>query len=211
MVVSKELIDEGRRQLQEQIDKLPVDRRGAAQAQLDSMTDETIGAMIEQQSSGGSAGEKAAGPAKGVYRMIVDGEIPSKKVEENKEAIAVVEIRPLSKGHVIIIPKKAVQDARALPASVFTLARNVAKRMATKLGASGTEIQSEKKLGEVIMNVVPTYEGKTIGAPYEAKEDELAEVYASLRLVKKPKVEKVKVAKKEVREDRVLKLPRRIP
>src|SRR3990172_7607122 len=44
-----------------------------------------------------------------VFCSIVFGDIPSHKIDENPEAIAVLEINPVSKGHSLIILKKKSQ------------------------------------------------------------------------------------------------------
>ena len=40
------------------------------------------------------------------FCKIITGEYPSKKVYENKQLIAVLDIRPATKGHVLVIPKE---------------------------------------------------------------------------------------------------------
>jgi len=43
-----------------------------------------------------------------LFSRIVNGEIPSYKVAENKDCLAFLDINPLVKGHVLVIPKKEV-------------------------------------------------------------------------------------------------------
>ena len=43
-----------------------------------------------------------------VFTRIIKGEIPSYKVAENEEFFAFLDISPLAKGHVLVIPKKEI-------------------------------------------------------------------------------------------------------
>ena len=206
MPLTPEQIKELKKQLSQQIQHLPEEQRKQAQEQIDSMSHAALEAMIKQQQA-----HQTSGSEKGVFRMIIDGEIKAKKVNENKDAIAVLDIRPVSKGHVIVIPKKAVVSAKALPNQAFTLAKTIANKIVSKLKASSTEIQTETKFGEIIINVIPIYEQSlNISSPrYEAKEEEIEDVSKKLRVIEKPKIEKVKTEKKK--ETEVLKLKRRVP
>jgi histidine triad (HIT) family protein len=208
MVLTPEQVKELKRQLSEQIKNLPEEQKKQAQAQIDSMSAEALETMLRQQ----QAQQGSQGGQKGIFRMLVDEDIPAKRVDENKEVIAVVSKRAASKGHVLIIPKKPVGDAKNLPSSAFTLAKKIAKRIEAKLKANSSEIQTERAFGEVIVNVMPVYD-KPVGVGserYEASDEEMEEVYQKLIVVKKQKIEKVKI-KKEPKKKAVLKLKRRIP
>ena len=43
-----------------------------------------------------------------IFSKIVSGEIPSHKVAESDDFLAFLDIRPLSKGHTLVIPKKEI-------------------------------------------------------------------------------------------------------
>jgi len=51
---------------------------------------------------------------------------PSYKIAENKKAIAILEINPLSKGHSIVLPLEHLKTEK-LPKSVLGLAQKIAK------------------------------------------------------------------------------------
>ncbi|MBI5804368.1 HIT domain-containing protein [Candidatus Pacearchaeota archaeon] len=209
MVVSSEEILEGRKQLQAQINRLPEGQREQAQEQLNSMTDEAIAAMIEQQRGQGFQRRGETQSQKGIFRMLVDGDIPSKKIDENKEVIAIISKKAISKGHIILIPKKAIGDSKFLPGSAFSFAKKIAGKISLKLKASSCEIQTESSFGEAIVNVIPVYDKPlSVNSPrYDASEEEMEEVYKLLRVVKKPEVIRIK---KPQREEKVLKLRRRV-
>ncbi len=196
-MLSAEEIQELKDQLSEQIQHLPPDKKAAAQAQIDNMSSQALETMLNQQSSK---------KPQEILRSIVNGEIPSKKINENKDAIAVLEIKPLSKAHVLIIPKKKVTGE--MPKPIVTFAKKVAKKITSKYKPLGIEIIQETKFNEQVINVIPYYKEKlTLQSPrYDAKEIELEEVHKMLKAPVRKEV--IRPAKKTTN---VLQLKRKIP
>lgn len=68
-----------------------------------------------------------------IFTKIINGEIPSYKVAENDEYLAFLDIQPLVKGHVLVIPKKEVDYIFNLDddtlSGLMTFAKSVAKKM----------------------------------------------------------------------------------
>ena len=66
-----------------------------------------------------------------IFTRIIRGEIPCYKVAENDRAIAFLDIRPLTVGHTLVVPKTEVDSVFDLDdqdyAAVFELVRNVAE------------------------------------------------------------------------------------
>ena len=66
-----------------------------------------------------------------IFTRIINGEIPSYKVAENEEFFAFLDINPLAKGHVLVIPKKEVDYIfdidDALYSRLFVFAKEVAR------------------------------------------------------------------------------------
>lgn len=65
-----------------------------------------------------------------IFSRIVNGEIPSYKVAEDKDFLAFLDINPLAKGHTLVIPKKETDYIFDLPhdeyTGLFEFARKVA-------------------------------------------------------------------------------------
>ena len=68
-----------------------------------------------------------------IFTKIMQGEIPYHKVAESAHAMAFLDIRPLSKGHTLVVPKMEVDRLFDLPEnefkSVWAFAHKVAKGM----------------------------------------------------------------------------------
>jgi len=138
------------------------------------------------------------------FCLIVKEKIPSYKIDENKENIAVLEINPLSKGHTLIIPKKHLRIDK-LPSSAFTLAKKITRKIKSKLKAENISIQTAEISGHAAINIIPIYKNKKL-EKYKAKEEELKQVQEKLK-TKKRKSRKIKAKKQKPLE----KAPVRIP
>lgn len=198
-MLSKEEIQDLKQQLSDQIKNLPLEKKAAAQAQIDSMSAEALETMLKQQTN------KAP---QEILRSIVSGEIPSRKIDESPEAIAVLEIKPLSKAHILVIPKKKVTNGE-LPKPISKFANKIAKRVTIKYKPQGVEIIPESKFGEQVLNIVPYYKDKVTlqSARYDASDKELDEIYTRLKKVPRKEV----IRQKKPKSTTAIVLKRKIP
>lgn len=144
------------------------------------------------------------------FRLIAEGKIPSYQIDENKNSIAVLEIKPISKAHIIIIPKKAVSGSDKLPQSIFSLAKRISKKIKTKFKPKEVLISSSYALGETIINIIPVYSNESLDSPRkQISKEELEELKNILE--KKRKIKIVKKRKIKKIEESKMWLPKRIP
>lgn len=203
MALTQEQIKELKSQLAEQISHLPPEKKAEAQKQIDSLSQEALETMLEEQRSSNQ---------KTIFRMIIDKEVPSVSIAENDQALAVLELNPISKGHTIIIPKSPVKEEKSLLKEVYSLSEQLSKKLISSLKAKSTSVVSEKKFGEVILNIIPIYDKLlTLESPRtKSSVEELEKLRLEInveRIENKP--EKIKIEKKS--QEEVLKLKRRIP
>jgi len=199
MTLTKEQISALKKQLHEQIKRLPEDKRKEAEKQIDDLSDEAIEEMLEKQKDS----------QVNIFREIVSGKIPSKKIDENSEALAVLEIRPISKGHVIIIPKERLTNLDKIPENISILIDKVSKDLSTKLKAKEVKIIPEKKLGEVIINLIPIYD-KELNLESERSNQLDSELNEIIEIITKED-EKIEIKKEEPKKEELKKFKRRIP
>lgn len=200
-MLTPEQVKELKAQLSSQIQNLPEDRKAEAQRQIDSLSPQALESMIKQQ------GKQSR---KDVFRAIIDKEIPARVIGENSSALAVLDIKPVSRGHAIIILKKPITDAKLIPSQAFTLAKKIAKALSLKLKAKSSEIQTEIKFGEIIMNIIPIYDKPlSINSPrLDLSDKDLDSIYQTLKVVKKPKVIRIK---RPANSQPIIQMKRRIP
>eukprot|EP01102_Stenamoeba_stenopodia_P001847 TRINITY_DN11670_c0_g1_i1.p1 TRINITY_DN11670_c0_g1~~TRINITY_DN11670_c0_g1_i1.p1 ORF type:complete len:158 (+),score=42.87 TRINITY_DN11670_c0_g1_i1:42-476(+) len=88
----------------------------------------------------------AAPPPAGssIFSRIVRGEIPCSKVYETPNVLAFLDINPVNKGHVLVIPKEEYRDIFELPpelmAEVSTVTQKIAKAVKAITGCEGINL-----------------------------------------------------------------------
>ncbi len=144
-----------------------------------------------------------------IFCSIVSGKTQSYKIDENRNAIAILEINPISKAHALVIPKKHISSSEKIPQIVFSLAKKIAKKIKTKFKPKNVTISSSNLFGHEIINVLPIYKDETINSQrHQAKPEELEKLQKILE--KKTKIKTVKKPETKKIEEKLW-LPRRIP
>jgi histidine triad (HIT) family protein len=128
-----------------------------------------------------------------IFCKIIAGEIPSKRIYEDEEFLAFLDIFPASRGHSLVIPKKHHEDIHTISAGLYgqlaTSAKKVADILQQKLGSEGTTIfQMNRKAGwqtvfHIHMHVIPRWSGDSLHKPWDiapADESELAVLHKLL-------------------------------
>jgi len=145
--------------------------------------------------------------SKCLFCSIINGEINSYKIDENKKSIAILEINPFSRGHAIVIPMQHVSIDK-IPKSSLGLAQKIAKKIKIKLKPEDIRIETSNLQGHSIVNVIPLYKDQEIKRK-KINEKELKELQELLK-IKKRKVLKSKKIKKQVAKN-LPKISFRIP
>jgi len=120
-----------------------------------------------------------------IFCKIVNGQIPSKIVYENDTNIAFLDIRPISTGHTVVIPKKHYSTIETLPdkevENLFKVVKKVASLIYEKLDIDGYNIvqNNHKAAGQVVehshVHIIPRNRGDRkieLNVPKEGASDE---------------------------------------
>lgn len=193
MPLSPEEQEDVREQLREQVAHLPEEKKVQALQQIASLTPEALEELVKQSKERADTGEE--GDKQSIFRMIVEKKIPSNILAETPQALAVLDINPISPGHTLIIPKKPVTKATRLSPSFFQLAKRIGKRMTSKAGAQSIEITTQEAFGETIIHIIPGY-GKplSLSSPRtKATPEQLTAIQQKLKLAnrKQPTVKRI--------------------
>ncbi|GAJ20878.1 unnamed protein product, partial [marine sediment metagenome] len=187
-MLPEEQIAQIKQQLIQQIDStFPEDKKEFAKQQIEAMNSEQLEEFLKQnkliktQTTQVPQTQQEPQTQQSIFRNIVSGQISSSKIDENKYAIAVLEINPVSKGHTILIPKQEATSVEKIPQPVFSLAKKVSKKIKSKLKPKEVKISSSNAFGEFIINVFPVYENESLNSQrYHADETELQELQRKL-------------------------------
>jgi histidine triad (HIT) family protein len=218
MELSQEELEEFKRQIIQQINSnFSEDKKTPAIERIKSMNDEEFidflkkNKLLPSETDKEDDEELERKPQQGnPFRLIVDGKISSYLIDENKSCLAVLEINPISKAHIIIIPKNPVNKSENISKEILSLAKKLSKKIETKLKPKEVLTIPSSVLGETILNILPVYSNENISSPRKQVSKEELENLKNL-LGKKQKVRTEKKPKIKKIEESKLWLPRRIP
>lgn len=122
-----------------------------------------------------------------IFCKIIENEIPAYKVWENESFLAFLDIKPINKGHVLLIPKKHFEEVFELDEDLYKEAFQIVKILSKPL----KEETSAKKIGVIIegfgvphshIHLIPIHGGSELN-PERAKDaskEELEEMQLKL-------------------------------
>lgn len=201
------ITDEQAKQLKEQLlnqlEYFPEEKREEIKKQVQGMSKEQFEKFLIKNKliqPSESSNEQC------VFCSIVEGKIPSYKIDENKEAIAILEINPLTKGHMMVVPKKHAEPEK-IPQQAFSLAKKISKKIKSKLSPQEIKISTNTITGHSIIEILPIYDEQ----PTERKKATKEELEELQKLLK---IKKSKPRKKQTKKTKSQNLPKvkpRIP
>lgn len=102
-----------------------------------------------------------------IFCKIIAGEIPSTKVYEDEEVLAILDITQTTKGHTLVIPKSHARNLLAMDGAaagvLFSKIPAIAQKIVENLGASGMNIlqNNEEIAGQTVfhthVHLIPRY------------------------------------------------------
>ena len=114
-----------------------------------------------------------------IFCKIVAGELPSIKIYEDEKVLAFMDIGPIAKGHVLVIPKKhsvMITDTSAeILAEIMAVAKKVAQAQFDGMGADGVNITQANGAvaGQVVdhihFHVIPRFRGDNVDFNWQAR------------------------------------------
>jgi len=137
-----------------------------------------------------------------LFCKIVKGQIPSMKIYEDTDCIAILDINPASKGHTLVIPKKHSlnifdTDEEVLK-KVIAVAKRLSENIKNKLNADGINIlqNNGQQAGQIVqhfhLHIIPRYKNDRIVFMFPratAKKEELESIAKLLSGEKEEKIE----------------------
>ncbi|MDX6534235.1 MAG: histidine triad family protein [Gaiellales bacterium] len=112
-----------------------------------------------------------------IFCRIVSGELPSTRAYEDDRAIAIMDIFPATRGHVLVVPRAHARDVHDIADDDLAHCALVAKRLAGKamrnLGADGVTIMQSngpaawQTVFHYHVHVIPRYESDPLVLPWK--------------------------------------------
>ena len=207
-MLNEEQIQTIKDQLIEQINSsFTEDKKDSAKQQVEEMNEEELEAFLEKNKL---VKQQEENPC--IFCSIISDKIPSYKLAENKKAIAVLEINPISKGHTLILPREHFSGEEKIPNEAYTLAKKMAKKIKSRLKPKQVKIFFSEFMGHEAINLLPIYkEEKENSSRKKASEKKLEELRKILEEKKRTKKIKPQKIEKMDKSKGKIWLPKRIP
>jgi histidine triad (HIT) family protein len=206
-MIPEEQVNQIKEQIIQQIGAtFPEDQKEAAIKQIELMGSEQLEEFLEKN----NLMQKNQNPAESqcIFCSITSEKVSSYKIDENDDAIAILEINPISRAHILIIPKKH-SLLQEIPKNISSLLEKISKKIKSKFKPKDILTARTTLFEHEIINLIPVYENETIESPrYQAKKEELEDVQKNLIEMKKSVMKKQKV--KKISEKKLW-IPRRVP
>lgn len=103
-----------------------------------------------------------------IFCEIINGNIPSSKVYEDDDVLAILDLSQTTKGHTLVMPKKHYQNILEIPqdelANLIIKVQEIAKKVTANLGAKGFNIlvNTNEVAGQSVMHlhvhIIPRYD-----------------------------------------------------
>jgi histidine triad (HIT) family protein len=129
-----------------------------------------------------------------IFCRIAQKRVPANLVYEDEKAMAFLDIRPLNKGHTLIIPRLHYENIFDIPQELIMHIQGVTKRVALAVKkatqADGISVmqQNGKSAGQEIfhlhVHVIPRFEGQKLpkfSETSEASREKLSQTAAKIR------------------------------
>lgn len=100
-----------------------------------------------------------------IFCEIGKDKLPSFKIGENEKAIAVLELNPISEGHILIIPKEHISEESNLPPEIFILSEKIKEKINLFLKPKKILEYLSVIFGHQILNLLPVYTSENSESP----------------------------------------------
>lgn len=107
-----------------------------------------------------------------IFCQIIEGKVPSKKIYEDEVCVGILDIRPLNKGHMLLIPKEHYQIAPQVPEPVIKHLGMISKKLSQAslrgFKAQGTNIFmangaiAGQQMPHVVIHIIPRFDGDKV-------------------------------------------------
>jgi diadenosine tetraphosphate (Ap4A) HIT family hydrolase len=206
-MLTSEQIEAIKTQLIEQINlSFPEEKKEEAMQKVEEMNERELENFLEKNKLIKQEKDKE-NPC--IFCSIVSGKIPCHKIAENKKAIGILEINPISKAHALVLPKAHFKGEEKIPNEAHTLAKEIGKKIKSKLKPKQIKIFFSEFMGHEVINVLPVYLEEKENSPRKKADDKELEDLKNL-LEEKKKIKPQKIEKISKPNGNIW-LPKRIP
>ncbi len=127
-----------------------------------------------------------------IFCKIIEGEIPSRKVYEDDDILAILDISQTTMGHTLVIPKKHYDDFLQMPENEFGAlmekVQQIADQIIKRMNAKGCNIliNTGETAGQTVrhvhVHIIPRYdENDTVSFSFTENQYDLDEILKKIK------------------------------
>jgi len=215
MTFSSEQISEIKNQLIQQINStFPEDKKSEAIEKINLMNNEQLIEFLEQNNMIKDPNKENSEDSQEqcIFCSLLSGQIPSTKISENENAIAILELNPLTEGHTLIIPK-IHQDK--IPSEINQFTEEIKQKLNSSLNPKQILSENANLFGHEIINLIPIYTNEIPSQRNKSSPEELKRIQEKILSGSKKEAPKKEQEEKEIKPEKINPekniIPRRIP
>lgn len=180
MAIPEDQIDKIKQQIIQQIQSWdrPKQQKQQAIQQIQQMNSEQLENFLKQnnliQSQQQGQGQTQQCP----FCSLAKNKDQTVRVGENDKAVAILEIKPVAKGHTIVIPKQH-SPLEKMPDEAFQLAKQVVAMAKQNLNPKEVQLSTGRMANHSVLNVIPLT-GEEKGEREQKSQEELKKVQNQL-------------------------------
>ncbi len=214
MAFSREQIKEIKKQIINQINStFPEDKKAESILNIEAMNDSEIIEFLEKNNLIRDEQGNPVESGNCIFCSIINEEIPSTKIFENKDAIAVLELNPLSEGHTLVIPKKHADE---ISSKVEEFAKEIKSKLKEVFNPRDIIVEHGNLFGHAVINIIPVFTDEIETERKKATPEQLKKTKE--KIISKTEKKEIKTKAETHEENKAIekinlktKLPRRIP
>ncbi|MBR2533366.1 MAG: HIT family protein [Erysipelotrichaceae bacterium] len=127
-----------------------------------------------------------------IFCKIIEGEIPSRKVYEDDDILAILDISQTTMGHTLVMPKKHYDDFLQMPENEFGAlmekVQQIADQIVKRMNAKGCNIliNTGETAGQTVrhvhVHIIPRYdENDTVSFSFTENQYDLDEILKKIK------------------------------
>ncbi len=127
-----------------------------------------------------------------IFCKIIEGEIPSRKVYEDDDILAILDISQTTMGHTLVMPKKHYDDFLQMPENEFGAlmekVQQIADQIIKRMNANGCNIliNTGETAGQTVrhvhVHIIPRYdENDTVSFSFTENQYDLDEILKKIK------------------------------
>ena len=209
-------VEEIKKKIIEQVGTLPNENKEEIKEYVSKLDGAGLEKFLKQNNI--SVSDSGLEQDKSIFELILQNQTPSYKIAEDDTSLAILEINPVSEGHVLVIPKEKTELSEVIE-KTKELTEKISNKLKEKLNPDEVGIKEFEIQGYSAVSVLPMYKDRELKKE-KLEESKLKELQEKLveEIIKIEPIEELKkeepIEEEEEEEEEEKELPKisfRIP